>query len=61
MSKIVQFAEFGGPEVLRFNDIDLGKPKAGEVKLAVKAIGLNRADAPIRQNLYIETPQLPSK
>jgi len=35
MSKIVQFAEFGGPEVLRFNDIDLGKPKAGEVKLVV--------------------------
>ena len=61
MSKIVQFAEFGGPEVLRFNDIDLGKPKAGEVKLAVKAIGLNRADALIRQNLYIETPQLPSR
>jgi NADPH:quinone reductase len=61
MSKIVQFAEFGGPEVLRLIDIDLGQPKAYEVKLDVKAIGLNRADALLRQNHYIETPPLPSR
>lgn len=44
MAKIVQFAEFGGPEVLQFIEKDLREPEAGEVKLAVKSIGLNRAE-----------------
>lgn len=61
MSKIVQFTEFGGPEVLQLVETDVRQPAAGEVKLAVKAIGLNRADALLRQNQYIETPELPSR
>ncbi len=60
MAQIVQFAEFGGPEVLQLNDVDLGQPKAGKVKLAIKAIGLNRAESMMRQNQYIITPDLPS-
>lgn len=60
MAKIVQFTEFGGPEVLRLNEIDLRQPNAGEVKLAVKAIGLNRAETMLRENQYIVTPDLPS-
>ncbi|MGF1514649.1 MAG: zinc-dependent alcohol dehydrogenase family protein [Elainellaceae cyanobacterium] len=61
MAKIVQITEFGGPEVLKFADVDWGTPPAGEVKLAIKAIGLNRADAMLRQDMYIETPELPSR
>ena len=60
MAKIVQFTEFGGPEVLQLNEIDLGKPNACEVKLAVKAIGLNRAETMLREDQYIVTPELPS-
>jgi len=60
MAKIVQFTEFGGPEVLQLNEIDLRQPNAGEVKLAVKAIGLNRAETMLRENQYIVTPDLPS-
>lgn len=60
MAKIVQFTEFGGPEVLQLNEIDLGHPNAGEVKLAIKAIGLNRAETLMRENQYIVTPDLPS-
>jgi NADPH:quinone reductase-like Zn-dependent oxidoreductase len=61
MVKIVQFSEFGGPEVLQFIEKDLGKPNAGEVKLAVKAIGLNRAETMLREDQYIFSPKLPSR
>ena len=60
MAKIVQFTEFGGPEVLQLNEMDLGSPAANEVKLAIKAIGLNRAETMLRENQYIVTPDLPS-
>ncbi len=60
MAKIVQFTEFGGPEVLQLNEIDLRAPNANEVKLAVKAIGLNRAETMLRENRYIVTADLPS-
>jgi NADPH:quinone reductase-like Zn-dependent oxidoreductase len=61
MAKIVQFTKFGGPEVLQLIEKDLGKPNAGEVKLAVKAIGLNRAETMLRENTYIFSPELPSR
>ena len=61
MAKQVQITNFGGPEVLQITDADLGEPKKGEVKLATKAIGINRADALLRQNRYLETPELPSR
>ncbi|MEE9320360.1 MAG: zinc-dependent alcohol dehydrogenase family protein [Granulosicoccus sp.] len=60
MAKIVQFTEFGGPEVLKFIEIYLGEPGADEVKLAVKAIGLNRAETMLREDKYIFSPELPS-
>ncbi len=61
MTKIVQFTEFGGPEVLQFTDVELGQPKEGEVKLAIRAIGLNRAETMLRKNECIFTPDLPSR
>jgi NADPH:quinone reductase-like Zn-dependent oxidoreductase len=61
MARIVQFKEFGGPEVLQLNELDLASPGAGEVKLAIKAIGLNRAETMMREDQYIFTPDLPSK
>ncbi|MEE9355723.1 MAG: alcohol dehydrogenase catalytic domain-containing protein [Methylococcaceae bacterium] len=60
MAKIVQFTKFGGPEVLQLNEIDLRPPNANEVKLAVKAIGLNRAETMLRENRYIVKADLPS-
>ncbi len=60
MTKIVQFSEFGGPEVLQLIEVELRAPSEGEVKLAVKAIGLNRAETMLRENQYIFTPDLPS-
>jgi NADPH:quinone reductase-like Zn-dependent oxidoreductase len=61
MTRVVRFHQHGGPEVLRIEDIEVPAPGAGEVRIAVKAIGLNRAEALMRAGTYIETPQLPSR
>ncbi|ASY66440.1 quinone oxidoreductase (plasmid) [Sinorhizobium sojae CCBAU 05684] len=52
--------ELGGPEVLRIEDVDVPEPGRGEVRIRVKALGLNRAEALLRSGNYIETAQLPS-
>jgi NADPH:quinone reductase-like Zn-dependent oxidoreductase len=54
MTKVVRFHEFGGPEVLRFDSMEVGEPGAGEVRVRVEAIGLNRAEAAFRSGRYIE-------
>jgi NADPH:quinone reductase-like Zn-dependent oxidoreductase len=61
MSKIVRFHQLGGPEVLRFEEIDPQQPGPGEVRLRVQAAGLNRAEALYFRGLYLEKPQLPSR
>jgi NADPH:quinone reductase-like Zn-dependent oxidoreductase len=60
MARIVRFHDHGGPDVLRIEEVDVPKPGPGEVQIAVKALGLNRAEALIRAGTYIETPTLPS-
>ncbi|KXF74964.1 NADPH:quinone reductase [Paramesorhizobium deserti] len=60
MARTIRFHEHGGPEVLRIEDIDPRRPGEGEVRIRAKALGLNRAEALLRQGTYIETPTLPS-
>ncbi len=54
MSRAVFFHELGGPEVLRLEEVEIGSPGAGEVRLRVEAIGLNRAEVLFRTGHYIE-------
>lgn len=54
MPKVVRFHEFGGPEVLRLEEHDLGAPGSGEVLLDVEAIGLNRSEANFRRDRYLD-------
>ena len=61
MANVIQFSRTGGPEVLELVDVDVREPAEGEVKIAVKAIGLNRADAMLRLGQYIEAPVVPSR
>ena len=61
MTKVVRFHEFGGPEVLRFESLEVAEPGAGEVRVRVEAIGLNRAEAAFRSGRYIEKAQLPAR
>jgi NADPH:quinone reductase-like Zn-dependent oxidoreductase len=59
--KIVRFHKTGGPEVLQFDALPLPEPAQGEVRLRVKAIGLNRAEVMFRMGQYLEQPVLPAK
>lgn len=61
MARIVRFHQTGGPEVLRIEEVPPAPPGEGEVRIAVKAIGLNRADCLFRQGMYLEAPSLPSR
>ena len=61
MARIVRFHSTGGPEVLRIEEEAPSPPGEGEVRIAVKAIGLNRAESLFRQGFYIEPPDLPSR
>jgi len=60
-AKIVRFHSIGGPEVFQLDELPLPEPGAGEVRLRVRAIGLNRAEAMFRRDQYYLTPALPSK
>lgn len=61
MSRIIRFHQTGGPEVLRVDEVEVPAPKAGEVRIAVKALGLNRAESMFRLGQYLEVPRLPTR
>jgi NADPH2:quinone reductase len=50
--------EVGGPEVLRFEQVDVGEPGPGQVRLRQTAVGLNFIDVYFRTGLY-PPPHLP--
>ncbi len=60
-AKTVRFYESGGADVLRLEDLPIAEPGAGEVRVRVQAIGLNRAEVMYRQGQYLERPQFPSR
>lgn len=64
MFKAIAYKTFGGPEVLEWIDIGNPKPAAGEVRVRVKAAGVNPADWKFRQGyaqsfLPIQLPKIP--
>jgi NADPH:quinone reductase len=52
MAKAVRFYETGGPEVLRYEDVEIGEPGPGTVRLRHVAVGLNFADTYFRSGTY---------
>jgi len=53
----VRIHEYGGPEVLTWEEVDLPKPAAGEARIRHTAIGLNLIDTYHRTGLYpLELP-----
>ncbi len=60
-AKIVRFHELGGADVLKIEEMPLEEPGKGEVRLRVKAFGLNRAECVFRMGKYLVHPTLPSK
>jgi NADPH:quinone reductase-like Zn-dependent oxidoreductase len=60
MSRTIKIAKAGGPEVLEFIETQVGSPGPGEVRINVKAIGINRAESMWRSDKYIEPVKFPA-
>jgi len=54
--KAAVFSEFGGPEVVRLDDVETPKPGAGEVRIAVRAAAMNHLDLWVRRGLPFPIP-----
>jgi len=52
MPHAIRIYENGGPEVMRVEEVDPGKPAAGEVQIRHTAIGVNYIDVYDRTGLY---------
>ncbi len=61
MARAVRFHRTGGPEVLQIDTVDTPEPGTGEVRIRVKALGLNRAESMFRLGAYLEEPTCPSR
>src|ERR1700720_2032522 len=60
MSRTIKFAQAGGPEVLEFIEMDVPAPGPHEVRIKVKAIGINRAESMWRKDRSVESPIFPA-
>jgi len=60
MSRTIKFAKAGGPEVLEFIETRVPTPGPREVRINVKAIGINRAESMWRNDAYIEPVKFPA-
>lgn len=60
MSRTIKFTRAGGPEVLEYVEAPIADPGANEVRIKVKAIGLNRAESMWRRDDYIEPVKMPA-
>jgi hypothetical protein len=56
MSRTIKFTKAGGPEVLEFIETEVKAPGPREVRIKVKAIGINRAESMWRHDEYVESP-----
>ena len=52
--KAVTFAEYGGPEVLRVTEVEDPRPGPGQVRVAVRAAGVNPIDWKARSGFMAE-------
>ena len=50
--KAIRIAQYGGAEVLRFEDVDAPEPGDGQVRVAIEAAGVNFIDTYHRTGLY---------
>lgn len=52
MTRAIRVHKYGGPEVLTWEEVEVGPPGPGEVKIRQTAIGLNFIDIYVRTGLY---------
>jgi len=52
MSKAFRFDRYGGPEVLRFEEVEVGAPGRGEVRMRNTAVAVNYRDVLMRRGVH---------
>jgi NADPH2:quinone reductase len=57
--KAIRVHEFGGPDAMRYERVELGEPGAAEVLVEIGAVGVNPVDAYIRSGAHKIRPALP--
>src|SRR2546429_4671981 len=57
--KAILVRQFGGPEVLRLEEVPTPKPAAGQVLARIHAAGVNPYDTYMRSGTYAQKPALP--
>ena len=57
--KAIRIKEFGGPEVMKLEEVPDLKPGAGQVVVRLRAIGVNPVDTYMRAGTYPRKPSLP--
>lgn len=57
--KAIRVHEFGGPEVMRLEDVPELIPASGKIVVRVRAVGVNPVDTYIRSGQYAVKPSLP--
>ena len=57
--KAIVVHEFGGPEVLRLEEVPTPRPMAGQVLVRIRAAGVNPYDTYMRNGVYAIKPPLP--
>lgn len=60
MVKSVRIHEFGDVDVLKVEDVEVGTPGPGELRLRHTAIGFNFLDIAVRKGIYPVLPELPA-
>ena len=61
LSRVVRVVGLGTADVLRISHETTREPGANEVRLQVRALGLNRAEVMYREGNYTETPEFPAR
>src|SRR5262245_32102649 len=57
--KAIRVTAFGGPEVLRLEEVPTPKPGPGEVLVRIHAVGVNPVETYVRAGTYARLPELP--
>jgi NADPH2:quinone reductase len=57
--KAIRVHEFGGPEVLKLEEVPTPRPAAGQVLVRIHAAGVNPYDTYMRNGVYAIKPPLP--
>lgn len=58
--KAIQITQFGGPEVLKIAETDIGQPQKGQALIRIEAAGINFIDVYQRRGTYpVKLPYIP--